>query len=72
MTLARTLIDVDDADVGGMTTRAQNLNLERGVAGGVDEVLPSPTNAYMTISQVSRECRLDGWEGSGKREAVTS
>ena len=53
MTLARSLIDMD-ADVSGMTTRAANLHLERaGMAAGMDEIQPSPTKAYMTISQVS-------------------
>jgi hypothetical protein len=56
LTLARSLIDLED-DVGGMTTRAANLHLERAGMGGLDEVQPSPTKAYMTISQVSRRSR---------------
>ena len=37
-----------------MTTRAANMHLERGAMAALDEVQPSPTKAYMTISQVSR------------------
>lgn len=65
LTLARTLIDLDD-DVGGVTTRAANLHLDRkGLASAMDEIQPSPTKAYMTISQVSYVFEREGSEQGG-------
>lgn len=56
LTLMRQLYDNDtDAAMAGMVTQAQHLMVGKGGHSVDDMVAPSPTRAYMTISQVSSE-----------------
>lgn len=58
LTLAQNLFDYNEQmenELGGIITRATHLSNERGATLGLgpEDMLPSPTKAYLTISQVS-------------------
>ncbi|KAI9639533.1 regulator of G protein signaling domain-containing protein [Dioszegia hungarica] len=61
LTLARSLFDYNEQnekELGGIISRATHLSIERGGTIGTlgpEDLLPSPTKAYLTISQAANE-----------------